>query len=152
MINERSCHIWRRKRTGIPRIVCAIRGGLLVPSGGNDDERHGDLRNRGRRYIADLLCAGRGCRTAVPIADHLATAPDRAAAITAAQTAGALPTGSVVTIPHWIVRAIRSTPAEAIAGEAAMEVAAATGVAEVINVARLRRVLICRNSDFLDSF
>ena len=36
-----------------------------------------------------------------------------------------------------------------------MEVAAATGVAEVaevINAARLRRVLICRNSDFLDSF
>ena len=35
-----------------------------------------------------------------------------------------------------------------------MEVAAAmeVGVAEVINVAGLRRVLICRNSDFLDSF
>lgn len=63
-------------------------------------------------------------------------------------------------MPHWIVQAIRSTPAEAIAGEAAMEVevaaamevGAATGVAEVINAARLRRVLICRNSDFLDSF
>jgi hypothetical protein len=35
---------------------------------------------------------------------------------------------------------------------AAMEVGAATGVAEVINAGRLRRVLICRNSDFLDSF
>ncbi len=37
-----------------------------------------------------------------------------------------------------------------------MEVGAATGVvaevAEVINAAGLRRVLICRNSDFLDSF
>ena len=34
-----------------------------------------------------------------------------------------------------------------------MEVAAAMEVgAEVINAARLRRVLICRNSDFLDSF
>ena len=41
---------------------------------------------------------------------------------------------------------------------AAMEVAAATGAAEaeaeveVINAGRLHRVLICRNSDFLDSF
>ena len=36
-----------------------------------------------------------------------------------------------------------------------MEVGAAaeaTGAAEVINAAGLRRVLICRNSDFLDSF
>jgi hypothetical protein len=33
-----------------------------------------------------------------------------------------------------------------------MEVVAATGVAEVINGAGLRRVLTCRNSDFLDSF
>jgi hypothetical protein len=55
-------------------------------------------------------------------------------------------------IPHWIVRAIRSTPAEATAGEAAMEVAAATGAAEVINGAGLRRVLTYRNSSFLDSF
>jgi hypothetical protein len=38
------------------------------------------------------------------------------------------------------------------AGEAATEVAAATGVAEVISTAGLRRVLICRNSIFLDSF
>jgi hypothetical protein len=33
-----------------------------------------------------------------------------------------------------------------------MEVAEATGVAEVINAAGLRRVLTCRNSNFLDSF
>ena len=33
-----------------------------------------------------------------------------------------------------------------------MEVEAATGVAEAINAAGLRRVLICRNSIFLDSF
>jgi hypothetical protein len=61
------------------------------------------------------------------------------------ETAGAFPTGSVAIIP-WIVRAIRSTPAEATAGEAEME------VAEVINAAGLRRVLTYRNSNFLDSF
>jgi hypothetical protein len=49
-------------------------------------------------------------------------------------------------LPRWIVRAIPSTPAEAIAEEAAMEVAA------VINSAGLRRVLTYRNSNFLDSF
>ena len=68
------------------------------------------------------------------------------------ETAGAFPTGSVMTMPRWIVQAIRSTRAEAIAGEAAMEVEAATGVAEVINAAGLRRVLTYRNSNFLDSF
>src|SRR5882724_836949 len=31
MINERSCHIWRRKRTGIPRVVMHNPGALLVP-------------------------------------------------------------------------------------------------------------------------
>jgi len=50
------------------------------------------------------------------------TAPEPVAPITAAETAGAFPAGSVVTIPHWIVRAIRSTRAEATGGEAAMAV------------------------------
>ncbi len=40
----------------------------------------------------------------------------------------------------------------AAAMEVEVEAGAATGVAELINVAGLRRVLICRNSDFLDSF
>ena len=47
------------------------------------------------------------------------------------EDAGVSPTGSVATIPHWIVRAIRATRAEAIAAEAATE------VAEVINAAGL---------------
>jgi hypothetical protein len=68
------------------------------------------------------------------------------------ETAGAFPIGSVVTMPRWIVQAIRSTRAEAIAGEAAMEVAAATGAGAVINATGLRRLLTCRNSNFLDSF
>ena len=80
-------------------------------------------------------------------------ASERMALILAAAAAGAFLIGSVAIIQLWTVRAIRSTPAEAIAGEAAMEVVgAATEVAEVINAAGLRRVLICRNSDFLDSF
>src|SRR5258708_6899236 len=95
-------------------------------------------------------------KPAVPIADHPVTAPEPVAPITAAETAGAFPTGSVVTIPHWIVRAIRSTRAEAMAGEAATEVGAAieveVGVGGGIDAAGLRRVLICRNSNFLDSF
>ena len=59
-------------------------------------------------------------------------APERAAA-----TAGAFLIGSVATIPLWTVRAIRSTSAAAIAEEAVMAVAVATGVAEAIDAARL---------------
>jgi len=134
-------------------LQCAIRGGLLVPAWGNDDEHHGDLRNCGRRYIADLLCADDPaaeppCRSRI----IRRQAPEPVAAVTAGETAGAFPTGSVVTIPHWIVRAIRSTRAEAMAGEAATEVGAAMEVGVVIDAAGLRRVLICRNSNFLDSF
>jgi hypothetical protein len=73
----------------------------------------------------------------VPIADHPLTAPEAAAATIAGNMAGAFPTGSVATIPHWIVRAIRATRAGAIAAEAAMEVGVATAVAEVINAAGL---------------
>ena len=112
-------------------LQCAIRGGLLVPAWGNDDEHHGDLRNCGRRYIADLLCADDPaaeppCRSRI----IRRQAPEPVAAVTAGETAGAFPTGSVVTIPHWIVRAIRSIPAEAIAEAAAIvEVVVMTGVA-----------------------
>lgn len=82
-----------------------------------------------------LICYAlmtRGCRTAVPIADHRATARERATATMVVETAGAFPTGSVAIIP-WIVRAIRATRAAAIAAEAAM----AAAVAEAINAAGL---------------
>ena len=71
----------------------------------------------------------------MPIADHRATVPEPATATMVVETAGAFPTGSVAIIP-WIVRAIRATRVP-IAAEAAMEVGAATAVAEVINAARL---------------
>ena len=44
-------------------------------------------------------------------------------------TAGACPAGSAAIIPHSTVQAIRAIQAEAIAAEAAMEVAEATDVA-----------------------
>ena len=56
----------------------------------------------------------------------------------AVATAGAFLIGSMATIPLWTVRAIRSTSAAAIAEEAVM-VVAATGVAEAINAAALRK-------------
>ena len=66
-------------------------------------------------------------------------APERTAAIMAAATAGAFLIGSVATILLWMVRAIRSTSAAAIAEEAAIVeeavMAAATGVAAAIDAA-----------------
>jgi uncharacterized membrane protein len=47
-------------------------------------------------------------------------APERTAAIMAAATAGAFLIGSVATIQLWMVRAVRSTSAAAIAEEAAI--------------------------------
>ena len=66
-------------------------------------------------------------------------APERTAAIMAAATAGTFLIGSVATIQLWMVRAIRSTSAAAIAEEAAIVeevvMAAATGVAVAIDAA-----------------
>ena len=62
-------------------------------------------------------------------------APERTAAVMAAAMAGAFLIGSVATIRLWMLRAIRSTSAAAIAEEAVM--AAAMGVAVAIDAAGL---------------
>ena len=68
-------------------------------------------------------------------------ASERTALILAAAAAGAFLIGSVATIQLWMVRAIRSTSASAIAEAAAIVeeavMAAATGVAVAIDAARL---------------
>jgi hypothetical protein len=68
-------------------------------------------------------------------------ASERTALILAAAAAGAFLIGSVATILLWTLRAIRSTLAAAIAGEAVMAattgVAAATGAAVAIDAAGL---------------
>ena len=79
------------------------------------------------------------------IADRLATAPDRTAAMIPA-AAGVSPVGSAATTPRQIVQAIRATQAEATAEEALTE------VAEAINAARRRTRSNLPQEKLLDSF
>src|SRR3982074_1707173 len=107
MINERDRHISRRiLARSLPFCnapSCAI---LRFSATGNDDERDGGIRNRGRWYLADLLRADDAI--AEPPRKSRIVWPDRTAAMLPV-AAEASPVGSAATTPHQIVRAIRAT-------------------------------------------